>query len=60
MKNRPEWDLVQQAQMRTFFRSCGVSTITAENAIKVRRNEPIEKKRVPLRGARRKLSAKIG
>jgi hypothetical protein len=43
----PEWDLIQAAQMRMFFTALGVSKDTAEAAIKVRSEKPIEPKREP-------------
>jgi hypothetical protein len=37
MKELPELNLLDEAEMRAFYASCGVSTGTTEAAIKVRR-----------------------
>ena len=55
MKKRlPEWDLIQAAQMRMFFASCGVRKDTVEAAVNVRSNKPIERKPKPLPLRRRR------
>ena len=53
-KIQPEWDLIQEAQMRMFFANFGVSKDTAEAAINVRSGTPIEPKQKPLPLRRRR------
>lgn len=44
-----EWELIEAAQMRAFYASCGISRDTTEAAIKIRLNKPTYKPS-PLKG----------
>jgi hypothetical protein len=55
MKRLPEQMLRDEAEMRAFYQSCGISRSTTEAAIKVRRNGPIEQdNESPVRDKQRK------
>jgi hypothetical protein len=55
MNRLPEQTLRDEAEMRAFYQSCGVSKSTTEAAIKVRRNGPIEQdNESPVRDKQRK------
>jgi hypothetical protein len=43
MNRLPEQMLRDEAEMRAFYQSCGISKSTTEAAIKVRLNSPIER-----------------
>ena len=43
MNRLPEQMLRDEAEMRAFYQSCGISKSTTEAAIKVRLNRPIER-----------------
>ena len=56
MKQRPEWDLIQQAQIRLFFTSCRMRKSTADATIKIGSDNQVSQKPKPLprrRGKRR-------
>ncbi len=38
----PKINLKDEAEMRAFYASCGISESTTEAAIKARRNEPVQ------------------
>ena len=50
MDRLPEQMLRDEAEMRAFYQSCGISESTTEAAIKVRRNGPIEQDNEPRSG----------
>jgi hypothetical protein len=55
MNRLPEQVLRDEAEMRAFYQSVGISESTIEAAIKVRRNGPIEQdNEAPVRDKRRK------
>jgi hypothetical protein len=55
MNRLPEQVLRDEAEMRAFYQSVGISESTIEAAIKVRRNGPIEQdNEVPVRDMHRK------
>ena len=56
MKKPLRFDLRDEADMRAFYASCGVSESTTEAAIKLRRVH-VEKKPSPLKGKKRKAKA---
>ena len=56
----PERKLMDEAEMRDFYESLGISKAITERAIKVRRNMPVEQdktKSPPLKGKNRKAVA---
>jgi hypothetical protein len=55
----PEQMLMDEAEMRAFYDSVGISRRTTKAAIKARRNLPVEqdKKTLPLKGKKRKAVA---
>jgi hypothetical protein len=47
MKKLPQFTLSDEATMRAFYESCGVSKSTTEAAIKLRLSEPVEEPQMP-------------
>jgi hypothetical protein len=56
MLKLPELSLRDEAEMRAFYQSLGMSEAVTEAAIKVRHNKPVqkEKKPSPFKGIKRK------
>jgi hypothetical protein len=56
MNRLPEQILQDEAEMRAFYQSCGISESTIDAAIKVRRNKPTieQDNEPPVRDKRRK------
>ena len=53
MNRLPEQMLRDEAEMRAFYQSLGISKSTTEAAIEVRRNTPVEQDNKPVRGQRK-------
>jgi len=54
----PDTVLSNEAEMRAFYESCGISKSTTEAAIRARQNRPVdEAKNEPVKGRKRKVPA---
>jgi hypothetical protein len=56
----PETMLSDEAEMRAFYESCGISKATTEAAIRARQNRPVDEDKKgpsPVKGRKRKASA---
>ena len=59
----PETMLNDEAEMRAFYESCGISKSTTEAAIRARQNRPVDEDKKapsPVKGRKRKAPAQAG